>query len=68
VSRKFSFSYGFDGVRYYVSHDPAQRSIGIAFFGRGGVRRWRVTATKAIPDDLIRLAEDESGILVVPAA
>jgi RES domain-containing protein len=58
---------GFDGVRYYVSHDPEQRLIGIALFGRAGARRWRVTATTAIPEDLIRLAEDEFGILVVPA-
>ena len=59
---------GFDGIRYYVSHDPAQRSVGVALFGHGGVRRSRVTATAAIPSDLIRRAEEEFGILVLPGA
>jgi len=60
-------AYGFDGIRYLVSHDPAQRCVGIALFGRGGAGRGRAASTVAIPEDLIRTAADEFGILVVPA-
>jgi hypothetical protein len=28
---------GFDGVRSFVRHDPGQRRIGIAIFGRVGI-------------------------------
>jgi len=60
-------AYGFDGIRYLVSHDPAQRCVGIALFGRSGAVRGRAASTVAIPEDLIRTAADEFGILVVPA-
>jgi len=38
-----------------------------ALFGRSGAGRGRAASTVAIPEDLIRTAADEFGILVVPA-
>lgn len=58
---------GFGGVRYFVSHDPAQRLIGVALFGPGGERNWPVRATGPIDPKVITEARSRFGILVLPA-
>jgi hypothetical protein len=60
---------GFDGVRYLVSHDPAQRLVGYALFGpagAGGPPEWPDGEVHRLDDDLLRRAREELGILVVP--
>jgi len=59
---------GFDGVRYFLSHDPAQTCVGIALFGPAGLAdaAWRRPRARSIPLDLIDQAWTELGITVVP--
>lgn len=59
-------AHGFDGIRYYVSHDPAQRLVGIALFGSGGhdVPSWRL-ATDPIPATILAAAERHFGTRVL---
>lgn len=58
---------GFDGIRYYVSHDPAQTLVGIAIFGRildfQGKSR-----SHAISDATLEIAERDFGLRVLPTA
>ncbi len=61
---------GFEGIRYFVRHDPAQKRYGLALFAPAGVpdpsdRRWP-TGSVAIPDTLIREAEQVFGYRVLP--
>jgi hypothetical protein len=62
---------GFDGVRYLVSHDPAQRLAGYALFGDAGdaaeAASWPPGEPAAIGSDLLRAARRQFGLLVVPA-
>lgn len=58
---------GFDGVRYYCGHDPAQRQIGIALFGEAGAASHPVVETMPIGDEVIRTVERRFGIHVLPA-
>jgi hypothetical protein len=55
---------GFGGIRYLVRHDPSQREIGIALFGRGGKADWSVVSTELIDAELILDAERRFGITV----
>ena len=55
---------GFDGVRYFVRHDPGQRQVGIALFGSGGDAAWPATATEPIRPELIRDVERVFGVQV----
>ena len=64
-ARAFS-SGGFDGARYFVSHDPAQRLVGVALFGPAGSPRWPAGRSARIGSDLIREAERLFGLQVVP--
>lgn len=57
---------GFDGVRYRLSHDPAQRLIGIALFGPAGPAAWPVATTVPIDDDLMAAVQRRFGIRVLP--
>ncbi len=57
---------GFDGVRYLLSHDPAQRSVGVALFGPAGLAQWPVEATGPVDSTVILRARREFGIRVVP--
>jgi hypothetical protein len=57
---------GFAGIRYLVSHDPAQRRIGVAVFGSAGAVAWPVVRTAEIEEDLIDAAGREFGIRVLP--
>lgn len=61
---------GFDGIRYFVSHDPAQKLYGIALFAAAGIpdpadQRWPSDGG-AIPDALVRDAERTFGYRVLP--
>lgn len=55
---------GFDGVRFFVRHDPAQQHAGIAVFGPVGEAAWPITATNVITADLIIDVETRFGIRV----
>ena len=57
---------GFDGVRYFVSHDPSQRLVGVALFGRAGAPSWSTGRSARIGPALIREAERRFGLRVVP--
>ena len=58
---------GFDGIRYLVRHDPAQRRVGIALFGEGGeAGGWPEPTTEEISEDLLRDAARRFGIHVLP--
>lgn len=58
---------GFAGVRYLVRHDPAQRQVGIALFGKTGVARgWRHPSTAPIDDELLAGIAQLFGIHVLP--
>lgn len=62
---------GFDGVRYLVSHDPAQRLAGHALFGDAGeaadAARWPAGEPGEIGPGLLRQVRQLFGLLVVPA-
>jgi hypothetical protein len=53
-------------VRYLLSHDPAQRCIGVALFGSAGPADWSAAETGPIAPDLIRTARRAFGIQVLP--
>jgi RES domain-containing protein len=61
---------GFDGLRYLVRHDPAQRLYGIALFAEPGAssdhRAWPCERDAAIPDALIDEASRPFGYRVLP--
>lgn len=61
---------GFDGIRYLVRHDPAQKLYGIAIFGPPGVpspaKSWPAGADAPIPDDLAEEACELFGYRVLP--
>lgn len=59
-------STGFDGVRYFVSHDPAQRLVGVALFGPAGSPRWPAGRSARIAGELVRQAERSCGLRVLP--
>lgn len=61
---------GFDGVRYLVRHDPAQKLYGLALFAQAGIPdpadpQWPAISG-AIPDALVRDAERVFGYRVLP--
>ena len=57
---------GFDGICYFLRHDPAQRLTGIALFGpAGSPSGFPSGATEAIGTDLIQAVADRFGIQVI---
>jgi hypothetical protein len=61
---------GFDGVRYFVRHDPAQKLYGLALFAQAGIPdpadpQWPAVSG-TIPDALVRDAERVFGYRVLP--
>jgi len=58
---------GFDGIRYLVRHDPAQRRVGLALFGETGeAADWPDPRTEEIDEDLLLDAARRFGIRVLP--
>jgi RES domain len=57
---------GFAGIRYRLSHDPAQRELGIALFGVAGQRTLPVRKTESIPASVIDVARRRFGLVVAP--
>jgi len=55
------------GIRWRLSHDPAQMLIGIALFGTRGVHTgsFGSTSTTVVGRDLVRAAEDAFGYRIV---
>ena len=61
---------GYDGVRWWVRHDPAQRRVGIALFGSAGAAPSRTeahVASREIDEQLLDEARRNFGYRVVPA-
>jgi hypothetical protein len=63
---------GYDGVRYLVRHDPAQRLRGVALFGPAGAPdrddpAWPAEPDEPIPPDLVEWARRSFGYKVLPA-
>lgn len=57
----------FDGIRYFVRHDPSFRLVGIALFGRAGEPQDLPDSdTGEIPPVVISEAARRFGILVLP--
>lgn len=56
---------GFDGIRHFVRHDPAQRLYGVALFGEA-TTAWPSGADADIPDELIAAAKAGFGYRVLP--
>jgi hypothetical protein len=62
------FHTGFDGIRYFLRHDPAQRMVGFALFGpEGAPSGFPIAASGPIGKDLIRHVTDRFGLRVQPA-
>jgi hypothetical protein len=62
----------FDGVRYLVRHDPAQRLYGIALFAAPGTPNsadpdWPPSDDGPIPDDLVAEARTQFDYRILPA-
>jgi hypothetical protein len=57
---------GFDGIRYRVSHDPAQRELGAVLFGDAGEPSLPVRRTEPIPASVIEAARQRFGLIVAP--
>ena len=62
---------GFDGIRYLVQHDPAQRLYGLALFGPAGAPDrddplWPAGRDGDIPSELVSEAEAAFGHRVLP--
>ena len=57
---------GFDGIRYRLGHDPSQRTIGIALFGRAGDADWPTGAQAEIGSDLLSTVRRRYGLIVLP--
>jgi RES domain len=58
---------GFVGVRYLLSHDPAQDEVGVALFGPAGRRDYAIKSDEPIPDATIAEARLRFGLVVLPA-
>jgi hypothetical protein len=61
----------FDGIRYLLRHDPAQRLHGVALFAAAGAAApadlaWPIIDDGPIPDDLLGEAAKRFGYRVVP--
>lgn len=57
----------FDGIRYFVRHDPAQRRVGLALVGEAGeAKHWPDPTTKEIDENLLLDAARRFGIHILP--
>jgi RES domain len=59
---------GFEGIRYLVRHDPAQKLFGIAIFGEPGTGGdWPAGSDEPLPLALLAEAQRAFGYRVVPS-
>lgn len=62
---------GFDGLRYLLSHDPAQRLVGYALFGDAGeahdAETWPPGEAREIGVEVLARARRQFGFLIAPA-
>jgi hypothetical protein len=56
----------FGGIRYRLSHDPAQRELGVCLFGDAGEQSFPVRRTEPIPAQVIETARRKFGLVVAP--
>ncbi len=58
---------GYDGIRYYARHDPAQQLVSFALFGgpEVDVSRFQPPKPTTVPPELIEEAREQFGIFVV---
>lgn len=57
---------GFDGIRYRLDHDPAQRQLGVALFGPAGEGDLPVRAREPIDEAISEEARRRFGLVVAP--
>jgi RES domain len=57
---------GFGGIRYRLSHDPAQRELGVALFGDAGNQSFPVRRTDPVPVAVVEEARQRFGLVVAP--
>jgi len=57
---------GFGGIRYRLSHDPAQRELGVVLFGAAGEQSLPVRRTEPVPASVIETARHRFGLIVAP--
>jgi hypothetical protein len=57
---------GFGGVRYRLSHDPAQRELGIVLFGAEGEQSLPVRRTEPVAASVVETARQRFGLVVAP--
>jgi RES domain-containing protein len=57
---------GFGGIRYRLSHDPAQRELGVVLFGAAGEQSLPVRRTEPVPVSVIEAARQRFGLVVAP--
>jgi len=56
---------GFDGIRYFVSHDPAQKLVGVALYGTLGEAPWP-SYLREIDPKVLEAARQQFGLQVLP--
>jgi hypothetical protein len=57
---------GFGGIRYRLSHDPAQRELGVVVFGAAGDQQLPVRRTEPVPASVVEAARQRFGLVVAP--
>lgn len=57
---------GFGGVRYRLSHDPAQKELGVALFGAAGEQSLPVRRTESVPASVVEEARRRFELVVAP--
>jgi hypothetical protein len=56
----------FGGIRYRLSHNPAQRELGVALFGKQGGQELPVRRTDPVPVEVVEEARRQFGLIVAP--
>jgi RES domain len=57
---------GFGGIRYRLSHDPAQRELGVVLFGDAGEQSLPLRRTEPVPAEVIEAVRQRFGLVVAP--
>ncbi len=56
---------GFDGIHYYLRHDPGQHCTGVALFGPAGLADYPCPPAALIGEEILRKAEARFGLRVI---